>query len=165
MKKRFQGILDFHKGRKQIMIKSKVNETILASILLRNNGQVLNVEGKKINIFISSVTNNNEILYSSSVIKVINAGKGLIQFELPGFTFSSGEYLAEIEVLDIANQNFLSCDGIHFEVTSTLNDKQAKYLISQRKIETLFELDRYVAEASARLLELEKRMEVSKGVK
>ena len=50
-------------------------------------------------------------------------------------------------------------------MTSTLNDKQAKYLISQRKIETLFELDRYVAEASARLLELEKRMEVSKGAK
>ena len=75
MKKRFQGILDFHKGRKQIMIKSKVNETILASILLRNNGQPLNVEGKKINIFISSATNNNEILYSSSVIKLINSVK------------------------------------------------------------------------------------------
>lgn len=159
MKKKFQGILDFCKGEGQITINSKINETILVNLLLRMGKECIDVVGKKVNIFIISKANRNEVLYSSSVVKCINARKGLVQVELPGFTFHEGEYLAEIEILDIVNNNFLSCNGISFNVEKNLNDKDARYLISQRKIETLFELDRYVTEALQRLSELEKKME------
>ena len=159
MKKKFQGILDFCKGEGQITINSKINETILVNLSLRMGKEYIDVVDKKVNIFIISKANRNEILYSSSVVKCINAQKGLVQIELPGFTFHEGEYLAEIEILDIVNNNFLSCNGISFNVEKNLNDKEARYLISQRKIETLFELDRYVTEALQRLSELEKKME------
>ena len=159
MKKKFQGILDFCKGEGQITINSKINETILVNLSLRMGKEYIDVVGKKVNIFIISKANRNEVLYSSSVVKCINAQKGLVQIELPGFTFHEGEYLAEIEILDIVNNNFLSCNGISFNVEKNLNDKEAMYLISQRKIETLFELDRYVTEALQRLSELEKKME------
>ena len=159
MKKKFQGILDFCKGEGQITINSKINETILVNLSLRMGKEYIDVDDKKVNIFIISKANRNEILYSSSVVKCINAQKGLVQIELPGFTFHEGEYLAEIEILDIVNNNFLSCNGISFNVEKNLNDKEAGYLISQRKIETLFELDRYVTEALQRLSELEKKME------
>ena len=159
MKKKFQGILDFCKGEGQITINSKINETILVNLSLRMGKEYIDVVDKKVNIFIISKANRNEILYSSSVVKCINAQKGLVQIELPGFTFHEGEYLAEIEILDIVNNNFLSCNGISFNVEKNLNDKEAGYLISQRKIETLFELDRYVTEALQRLSELEKKME------
>lgn len=160
MKKKFQGILDFCKGEGQITINSKINETILVNLSLRMGKEYIDVVDKKVNIFIISKANRNEVLYSSSVVKCINAQKGLVQIELPGFTFHEGEYLAEIEILDIVNNNFLSCNGISFNVEKNLNDKEAGYLISQRKIETLFELDRYVTEALQRLSELEKKMEV-----
>ena len=159
MKKKFQGILDFCKGEGQITINSKINETILVNLSLRMGKEYIDVDDKKVNIFIISKANRNEVLYSSSVVKCINAQKGLVQIELPGFTFHEGEYLAEIEILDIVNNNFLSCNGISFNVEKNLNNKDAKYLISQRKIETLFELDRYVTEALQRLSELEKKME------
>lgn len=159
MKKKFQGILDFCKGEGQITINSKINETILVNLSLRMGKEYIDVVDKKVNIFIISKANRNEVLYSSSVVKCINAQKGLVQIELPGFTFHEGEYLAEIEILDIVNNNFLSCNGISFNVEKNLNDKDARYLISQRKIETLFELDRYVTEALQRLSELEKKME------
>ena len=159
MKKKFQGILDFCKGEGQITINSKINETILVNLSLRMGKEYIDVVDKKVNIFIISKANRNEVLYSSSVVKCINAQKGLVQVELPGFTFHEGEYLAEIEILDIVNNNFLSCNGISFNVEKNLNNKDAKYLISQRKIETLFELDRYVTEALQRLSELEKKME------
>ena len=159
MKKKFQGILDFCKGEGQITINSKINETILVNLSLRMGKEYIDVDDKKVNIFIISKANRNEVLYSSSVVKCINAQKGLVQIELPGFTFHEGEYLAEIEILDIVNNNFLSCNGISFNVEKNLNDKEAMYLISQRKIETLFELDRYVTEALQRLSELEKKME------
>ena len=159
MKKKFQGILDFCKGEGQITINSKINETILVNLSLRMGKEYIDVVDKKVNIFIISKANHNEVLYSSSVVKCINAQKGLVQVELPGFTFHEGEYLAEIEILDIVNNNFLSCNGISFKVEKNLNDKEARYLISQRKIETLFELDRYVTEALQRLSELEKKME------
>lgn len=159
MKKKFQGILDFCKGEGQITINSKINETILVNLSLRMGKEYIDVVDKKVNIFIISKANRNEVLYSSSVVKCINAQKGLVQVELPGFTFHEGEYLAEIEILDIVNNNFLSCNGISFNVEKNLNDKEARYLISQRKIETLFELDRYVTEALQRLSELEKKME------
>ena len=159
MKKKFQGILDFCKGEGQITINSKINETILVNLSLRMGKEYIDVVNKKVNIFIISKANRNEVLYSSSVVKCINAQKGLVQIELPGFTFHEGEYLAEIEILDIVNNNFLSCNGISFNVEKNLNNKDAKYLISQRKIETLFELDRYVTEALQRLSELEKKME------
>lgn len=159
MKKKFQGILDFCKGEGQITINSKINETILVNLSLRMGKEYIDVVDKKVNIFIISKANRNEVLYSSSVVKCINAQKGLVQIELPGFTFHEGEYLAEIEILDIVNNNFLSCNGISFNVEKNLNDKEARYLISQRKIETLFELDRYVTEALQRLSELEKKME------
>lgn len=159
MKKKFQGILDFCKGEGQITINSKINETILVNLSLRMGKECIDVVGKKVNIFIISKANRNEVLYSSSVVKCINARKGLVQVELPGFTFHKGEYLAEIEILDIVNNNFLSCNGISFNVEKNLNDKDARYLISQRKIETLLELDRYVTEALQRLSELEKKME------
>lgn len=159
MKKKFQGILDFCKGEGQITINSKINETILVNLSLRMGKEYIDVVDKKVNIFIISKANRNEVLYSSSVVKCINAQKGLVQVELPGFTFHEGEYLAEIEILDIVNNNFLSCNGIYFNVEKNLNDKEAGYLISQRKIETLFELDRYVTEALQRLSELEKKME------
>lgn len=159
MKKKFQGILDFCKGEGQITINSKINETILVNLSLRMGKEYIDVVDKKVNIFIISKANRNEVLYSSSVVKCINAQKGLVQVELPGFTFHEGEYLAEIEILDIVNNNFLSCNGISFNVEKNLNDKEAGYLISQRKIETLFELDRYVTEALQRLSELEKKME------
>ena len=159
MKKKFQGILDFCKGEGQITINSKINETILVNLSLRMGKEYIDVVDKKVNIFIISKANRNEVLYSSSVVKCINAQKGLVQIELPGFTFHEGEYLAEIEILDIVNNNFLSCNGISFNVEKNLNNKDAKYLISQRKIETLFELDRYVTEALQRLSELEKKME------
>lgn len=159
MKKKFQGILDFCKGEGQITINSKINETILVNLSLRMGKKCIDVVGKKVNIFIISRANRNEVLYSSSVVKCISARKGLVQVELPGFTFHEGEYLAEIEILDIVNNNFLSCNGISFNVEKNLNDKDARYLISQRKIETLFELDRYVTEALQRLSELEKKME------
>ena len=159
MKKKFQGILDFYKGEGQITINSKINETILVNLSLRMGKEYIDVVDKKVNIFIISKANRNEVLYSSSVVKCINAQKGLVQIELPGFTFHEGEYLAEIEILDIVNNNFLSCNGISFNVEKNLNDKEARYLISQRKIETLFELDRYVTEALQRLSELEKKME------
>lgn len=159
MKKKFQGILDFCKGEGQITINSKINETILVNLSLRMGKEYIDVVDKKVNIFIISKANRNEVLYSSSVVKCINAQKGLVQIELPGFTFHEGEYLAEIEILDIVNNNFLSCNGISFNVEKNLNDKEAGYLISQRKIETLFELDRYVTEALQRLSELEKKME------
>ena len=159
MKKKFQGILDFCKGEGQITINSKINETILVNLSLRMGKEYIDVVDKKVNIFIISKDNRNEVLYSSSVVKCINAQKGLVQIELPGFTFHEGEYLAEIEILDIVNNNFLSCNGISFNVEKNLNDKEARYLISQRKIETLFELDRYVTEALQRLSELEKKME------
>lgn len=159
MKKKFQGILDFCKGEGQITINSKINETILVNLSLRMGKEYIDVVDKKVNIFIISKANRNEVLYSSSVVKCINAQKGLVQIELPGFTFHEGEYLAEIEILDIVNNNFLSCNGISFNVEKNLNDKEAMYLISQRKIETLFELDRYVTEALQRLSELEKKME------
>ena len=159
MKKKFQGILDFCKGEGQITINSKINETILVNLSLRMGKEYIDVVDKKVNIFIISKANRNEVLYSSSVVKCINAQKGLVQVELPGFTFHEGEYLAEIEILDIVNNNFLSCNGISFNVEKNLNNKAAKYLISQRKIETLFELDRYVTEALQRLSELEKKME------
>lgn len=159
MKKKFQGILDFCKGEGQITINSKINETILVNLSLRMGKEYIDVVDKKVNIFIISKANRNEVLYSSSVVKCINAQKGLVQVELPGFTFHEGEYLAEIEILDIVNNNFLSCNGISFNVEKNLNDKDARYLISQRKIETLFELDRYVTEALQRLSELEKKME------
>lgn len=159
MKKKFQGILDFCKGEGQITINSKINETILVNLSLRMGKEYIDVVDKKVNIFIISKANRNEVLYSSSVVKCINAQKGLVQVELPGFTFHEGEYLAEIEILDIVNNNFLSCNGISFNVEKNLNDKDAGYLISQRKIETLFELDRYVTEALQRLSELEKKME------
>ena len=159
MKKKFQGILDFCKGEGQITINSKINETILVNLSLRMGKEYIDVVDKKVNIFIISKANRNEVLYSSSVVKCINAQKGLVQVELPGFTFHEGEYLAEIEILDIVNNNFLSCNGISFNVEKNLNDKEAMYLISQRKIETLFELDRYVTEALQRLSELEKKME------
>ena len=159
MKKKFQGILDFCKGEGQITINSKINETILVNLSLRMGKEYIDVVDKKVNIFIISKDNRNEVLYSSSVVKCINAQKGLVQIELPGFTFHEGEYLAEIEILDIVNNNFLSCNGISFNVEKNLNDKEAGYLISQRKIETLFELDRYVTEALQRLSELEKKME------
>lgn len=159
MKKKFQGILDFCKGEGQITINSKINETILVNLSLRMGKEYIDVVDKKVNIFIISKANRNEVLYSSSVVKCINAQKGLVQIELPGFTFHEGEYLAEIEILDIVNNNFLSCNGISFNVEKNLNDKDAGYLISQRKIETLFELDRYVTEALQRLSELEKKME------
>lgn len=159
MKKKFQGILDFCKSEGQITINSKINETILVNLSLRMGNECIDVVDKKVNIFIISKANRNEVLYSSSVVKYINAQKGLVQIELPGFTFHEGEYLAEIEILDIVNNNFLSCNGISFNVEKNLNDKDARYLISQRKIETLFELDRYVTEALQRLSELEKKME------
>ena len=159
MKKKFQGILDFCKGEGQITINSKINETILVNLSLRMGKEYIDVVDKKVNIFIISKANRNEVLYSSSVVKCINAQKGLVQIELPGFTFHEAEYLAEIEILDIVNNNFLSCNGISFNVEKNLNDKEAGYLISQRKIETLFELDRYVTEALQRLSELEKKME------
>ena len=159
MKKKFQGILDFCKGEGQITINSKINETILVNLSLRMGNEYIDVVDKKVNIFIISKANSNEVLYSSSVVKYINAQKGLVQIELPGFTFHEGEYLAEIEILDIVNNNFLGCNGISFNVEKNLNNKDAKYLISQRKIETLFELDRYVTEALQRLSELEKKME------
>lgn len=159
MKKKFQGILDFCKGEGQITINSKINETILVNLSLRMGKEYIDVVDKKVNIFIISKANRNEVLYSSSVVKCISAQKGLVQIELPGFTFHEGEYLAEIEILDIVNNNFLSCNGISFNVEKNLNDKEARYLISQRKIETLFELDRYVTEALQRLSELEKKME------
>ena len=159
MKKKFQGILDFCKGEGQITINSKINETLLVNLSLRMGKEYIDVDDKKVNIFIISKANRNEVLYSSSVVKCINAQKGLVQIELPGFTFHEGEYLAEIEILDIVNNNFLSCNGISFNVEKNLNDKEAIYLISQRKIETLFELDRYVTEALQRLSELEKKME------
>lgn len=159
MKKKFQGILDFCKGEGQITINSKINETILVNLSLRMGKEYIDVVDKKVNIFIISKANRNEVLYSSSVVKCINAQKGLVQIELPGFTFHEGEYLAEIEILDIVNNNLLSCNGISFNVEKNLNDKEAGYLISQRKIETLFELDRYVTEALQRLSELEKKME------
>lgn len=159
MKKKFQGILDFCKGEGQITINSKINETILVNLSLRMGKEYIDVVDKKVNIFIISKANRNEVLYSSSVVKCINAQKGLVQIELPGFTFHEGEYLAEIEILDIVNNNFLSCNGISFNVEKNLNNKAARYLISQRKIETLFELDRYVTEALQRLSELEKKME------
>ena len=159
MKKKFQGILDFCKGEGQITINSKINETILVNLSLRMGKEYIDVDDKKVNIFIISKANRNEVLYSSSVVKCINAQKGLVQIELPGFTFHEGEYLAEIEILDIVNNNFLSCNGISFNVEKNLNDKEVGYLISQRKIETLFELDRYVTEALQRLSELEKKME------
>ena len=159
MKKKFQGILDFCKGEGQITINSKINETILVNLSLRMGKEYIDVVDKKVNIFIISKANRNEVLYSSSVVKCISAQKGLVQIELPGFTFHEGEYLAEIEILDIVNNNFLSCNGISFNVEKNLNDKDARYLISQRKIETLFELDRYVTEALQRLSELEKKME------
>ena len=159
MKKKFQGILDFCKGEGQITINSKINETILVNLSLRMGKEYIDVVDKKVNIFIISKANRNEVLYSSSVVKCINAQKGLVQIELPGFTFHEGEYLAEIEILDIVNNNFLSGNGISFNVEKNLNDKEARYLISQRKIETLFELDRYVTEALQRLSELEKKME------
>lgn len=159
MKKKFQGILDFCKSEGQITINSKINETILVNLSLRMGKEYIDVVDKKVNIFIISKANRNEVLYSSSVVKCINAQKGLVQIELPGFTFHEGEYLAEIEILDIVNNNFLSCNGISFNVEKNLNDKEARYLISQRKIETLFELDRYVTEALQRLSELEKKME------
>lgn len=159
MKKKFQGILDFCKGEGQITINSKINETILVNLSLRMGKEYIDVVDKKVNIFIISKANRNEVLYSSSVVKCINAQKGLVQVELPGFTFHEGEYLAEIEILDIVNNNFLSCNGISFNVEKNLNNKAARYLISQRKIETLFELDRYVTEALQRLSELEKKME------
>ena len=159
MKKKFQGILDFCKGEGQITINSKINETILVNLSLRMGKEYIDVVDKKVNIFIISKANRNEVLYSSSVVKCINAQKGLVQIELPGFTFHEGEYLAEIEILDIVNNNFLSCNGISFNVEKNLNDKEVGYLISQRKIETLFELDRYVTEALQRLSELEKKME------
>ena len=159
MKKKFQGILDFCKGEGQITINSKINETILVNLSLRMGKEYIDVVDKKVNIFIISKANRNEVLYSSSVVKCISAQKGLVQIELPGFTFHEGEYLAEIEILDIVNNNFLSCNGISFNVEKNLNDKEAGYLISQRKIETLFELDRYVTEALQRLSELEKKME------
>ena len=158
MKKKFQGILDFCKGEGQITINSKINETILVNLSLRMGKEYIDVDDKKVNIFIISKANRNEVLYSSSVVKCINAQKGLVQIELPGFTFHEGEYLAEIEILDVVNNNFLSCNGISFNVEKNLNNKDAKYLISQRKIETLFELDRYVTEALQRLSELEKKM-------
>ena len=158
MKKKFQGILDFCKGEGQITINSKINETILVNLSLRMGKECIDVVNKKVNIFIISKANRNEVLYSSSVVKCINAQKGLVQVELPGFTFYEGEYLAEIEILDVVNNNFLSCNGISFNVEKNLNNKDAKYLISQRKIETLFELDRYVTEALQRLSELEKKM-------
>ena len=158
MKKKFQGILDFCKGEGQITINSKINETILVNLSLRMGKEYIDVVDKKVNIFIISKDNRNEVLYSSSVVKCINAQKGLVQVELPGFTFHEGEYLAEIEILDVVNNNFLSCNGISFNVEKNLNNKDAKYLISQRKIETLFELDRYVTEALQRLSELEKKM-------
>ena len=159
MKKKFQGILDFCKGEGQITINSKINETILVNLSLRMGKEYIDVVDKKVNIFIISKANRNEVLYSSSVVKCINAQKALVQIELPGFTFYEGEYLAEIEILDVVNNNFLSCNGISFNVEKNLNNKDAKYLISQRKIETLFELDRYVTEALQRLSELEKKME------
>ena len=159
MKKKFQGILDFCKGEGQITINSKINETILVNLSLRMGKEYIDVVDKKVNIFIISKANRNEVLYSSSVVKCINAQKGLVQIELPGFTFHEGEYLAEIEILDVVNNNFLSCNGISFNVEKNLNNKDAKYLISQRKIEPLFELDRYVTEALQRLSELEKKME------
>ena len=158
MKKKFQGILDFCKGEGQITINSKINETILVNLSLRMGKEYIDVVDKKVNIFIISKANRNEVLYSSSVVKCINAQKGLVQVELPSFTFYEGEYLAEIEILDVVNNNFLSCNGISFNVEKNLNNKDAKYLISQRKIETLFELDRYVTEALQRLSELEKKM-------
>ena len=158
MKKKFQGILDFCKGEGQITINSKINETILVNLSLRMGKEYIDVDDKKVNIFIISKANRNEILYSSSVVKCINAQKGLVKVKLPSFTFYEGEYLAEIEILDVVNNNFLSCNGISFNVEKNLNNKDAKYLISQRKIETLFELDRYVTEALQRLSELEKKM-------
>ena len=68
MKKKFQGILDFCKGEGQITINSKINETILVNLSLRMGKEYIDVDDKKVNIFIISKDNRNEVLYSSSVV-------------------------------------------------------------------------------------------------
>lgn len=159
MKKRFQGVLDFNSDRNSIKIKSKINETILATIILKMGKEVINLSGTKVNIYIVSREDRNEILYSSSRVKVISPQRGLISFELPGYTFKCGNYIAEIEIIDIENNNYLSCDGITFDITGTLNDREVEYLASKEKIETLLQLDAYIKGALETLSKYEKRME------
>ena len=165
MKRTYQGILDFIKSRNNIIIEAKINETISATLILKMGKEVIDLTGKKVNIYVVSKKDNNEFLYSNSKIKIINPKKGLVNFELPGFTFRPEEYEAEIEIIDVENNNYLSCRGINFKVENTLNNQEIKYFISQREIDTLMELDAYVSAALQRLAKYEKKMEEIDNVK
>ena len=159
MKKRFQGILDFTSEDNNVKIKSKINETILATIILKMGREVINLTDCKVNIYIVSKEDNNEILYSNSKVKVISPLRGLISFELPGYTFQQGSYIAEIEIIDIKNNNFLTCGGINFDITGTLNDRRTEYVAEKSKIETLLQLDAYIKKALETLKKYEEKME------
>lgn len=159
MKKRFQGVLDFNNDSNIMKIKSNINETILATIILKMGKEAINLAGCKVNIYIVSKDDRNEVLYSSSKVKIVSSLRGLISFELPGYTFQPGNYLAEIEIIDTENNNYLSCDGISFDIVGTLNDRKVEYYAEKEKIETLLQLDAYIKKAMETLGKYEKKME------
>ena len=159
MKRRFQGVLDFDNDNNSMNIRSKINETILATVILKMGREVINLTGCKVNIYIVSKDDKREVLYSSSKVKVISPLRGLISFELPGYTFQHGSYKAEIEIIDSESKNFLSCSGITFDITGTLNDKKVEYLAEREKIETLLQLDAYIKQALESLNQYREKME------
>lgn len=160
MKKRFQGIVNFSDERICSSIKMKANEAIVINLILRmTNKEPLNLSSHKINLFVSSKTNSNDIYYSNSMVKIVNAERGLIQCEIPSFTFEKGKYLGAIEVLDLEEKNFLSTNCLEFDVDFALgNNRNIDTLAPKEKIETLQQLDMYVTRALERLQELEERM-------
>lgn len=159
MKKRFQGIVDFNNEKICSKIKTKINEDIIINLILRLSKDAINLSNHRVNLFVVSKSDKNNAYYSNSMVKIISNERGLIQCEIPGFTFEKGGYIGVIEVLSLEEGNFISSTCLEFEVDTAISSRSVEILAPQDKIETLQQLDIYIQNALEALEKLKERME------